>query len=272
LTSSVAAGGFQPVRCDPAKNRSSEAFRTLRETGLVIAEFGTGNAIYEQLYAAAHALGVPAIRLLHTEDGNAELPWILRGDPGGYQDDIVRWRKPNDLPDLIIPRIKSMFRLSPSLPDDSAVDYLQSKRYAQFFVFISHTLKPPNRALVEHIYTLLKERDITPFEYHQVNSAGQDWRVALNDSLQKTTHFVALLSPDYEVSQTCTYELETILARGGDVSVLPFMVNGRAVPNPKLSNMHNTLLESADPRASAMEVVRQVTAALDVALGRLEPG
>jgi len=99
-----------------------------------------------------------------------------------------------------------------------------------------------------------------------------DWKEALNESLQKTTHFVALLSPDYEVSQTCTYELEAILARGSNVSVLPFMVGGRSVPNPKLAQMHNMLLSNPDPLTDAQVVVSQITKALDAALTRSETG
>jgi hypothetical protein len=262
--------GYEPTWCGPGRHRSSEAFRLLREAGLIIAEFGKRDAVFEQLYAAAHGLGLPAIRILNSENGQSELPWILLGDAGGYQNDVVLWNKPEDLPALVNPRITAMFRLSPALRDSSGSDYLQSKRYSQFFVFISHTLKPPNRALVEHVYALLKERHITPFEYQQVNTAGVDWREALNDSLQKTTHFVALLSTDYELSQTCTYELEKILARGSDISVLPFMLGGRAVPNPKLAHMHNRLLSGPDSQADAEVVVQQVTEALDAALLRSE--
>ena len=109
----------------------------------------------------------------------------------------------------------------------------------------------------------LKQRHVTPFEYHQVNTAGVDWRKALNHSLQKTTHFVALLSQDYELSETCTYELEAILTRGDAVSILPFMVAGRAQPNPKLAHMQNMLLSHQDPRDDAAVVVQQVMDQLD---------
>jgi hypothetical protein len=159
-----------------------------------------------------------------------------------------------------------MARVSAALPPKEGSDYLQSKRYSQFLVFISHNLKA-DRALVENIYALLKEQHVTPFEYHQVNISGIDWRQALDDSLRKTTHFVALLSPDFEQSQTCTYELEAILVRGGDVSILPFMIGGRTVPNPKLARLHNTLLDDSDPRVSADRVVKEIMAALTGALG-----
>jgi hypothetical protein len=88
----------------------------------------------------------------------------LKQGSGGYHHDIVAWNNPTELPTILNPHISDMFRLSPALRDAAGADYLQSKRYSQFFVFISHTLKPPNRALVEHLYSLLKERHITPFE------------------------------------------------------------------------------------------------------------
>lgn len=264
----VRDGGYEPVLCEPEHLRSSEAIRMLREAGLVVAEFAAQDLRVQQLCAAAHALGLPAIRMVRCESNELELPWLLKGDPGGYQHDIVAWRNPADLPAILDPRISAMFRLSPALRDAAGADYLQSKRYAQFFLFISHTLKPPHRALVEHLYALLKARHITPFEYHEVNTAGIDWRESLNVSLQRTTHFVVLLSPDYEVSQTCTYELETILARGSEVSILPFMVGGRSVPNPKLAQLHNTLLDNPDPLADAKVIVNQVVAALDAVLSR----
>jgi hypothetical protein len=136
------------------------------------------------------------------------------------------------------------------------------------FVFISHAFKPPQRALVEHVHSLLKSRHVSLFEYQQVNSAGMDWREALKDSLEKTTHFVALLSPDYEQSPMCTYELEEILARGSAVSILPFLTAGRAAPHPKLAHLHNALLSDLDPVAGAEVVVQRVMAALDTALSR----
>jgi hypothetical protein len=224
--------GYEPAYCDVHRQRSSEALRQLREVGLVVAEFSGQSTRLEQLYAAAHSLGIPAVRLLAATAG-AALPWILAGDPGGYQHDVVSWNTTDNVPTLVKPRIDVMFRLSPALHGAKGAGYLQSKRYAQLFVFISHTLKPPHRVLVEKIYSKLAERHVTPFEYHQVNAAGVDWKEALNESLQKTTHFVALLSEGYELSQTCTYELEQILQRSEKVSILPFMTGGRSVPHPE---------------------------------------
>ena len=262
-------GGYWSRRVDPNRQRSSEALRMIREAGLIVADVGTSDPLQEQLYAAAHGLGIPAIRMKPEPSGEMDLPWILRGDPGGYQHDIVRWNTAEELAVLLEPRIEAMFRLSAARRDGEASDYLQSKRYSQFFVFISHTLKPPHRTIIEQVYELLKQRHVTPFEYHQVNTAGIDWREALKTSLQKTTHFVALLSPEYEQSQTCTYELEEILARGPEVSILPFMLAGRNAPSPKLAHMHNRLLSDPDPRVDARVVVDQLMGALNAAVGRL---
>lgn len=267
LENSLFESGYEPMCCDPRKQRSSEAMRMLREAGLVIAQFGTNALALDQLYAAAHVLGVPAIRMLSPGDDGKQLPWILLGDPGGYQNDIVAWKNVGDLPPQLNPRIKSMFRLSPALRDADADDYLQSKRYSQFFVFLSHTLKPPERLLVERVYELLKARHVTPFEYHEVNTAGIDWHKALDESLQKMTHFVVLLSKDFELSPTCVYELDQALARGDKVSIMPFLVNGRDRPNPLLVTMHNRLLTGPTPDADAQVVVDEVMSALQASLG-----
>jgi hypothetical protein len=263
--------GYEPTRVNPTKHRSQEAFRLLREAGLVVADFNEEDSIRDQLYAAAHALGLPTIRLRPATLKAQQLPWILSGDPGGYQHDIVEWSDPGDLPPLIEPRIASMFRLSAALRDASGSNYLQSKRYSQFFVFLSHTLKPPQRKIVDEVYSLLKEKHVTPFEYHQVNTAGMDWKTALTEALQKTTHFIVLLSADYEQSETCMLELETILGRGDAVSVLPFMLAGRNRPNPKLGHLQNQLLFEADPSAAAHVVVKVTMDRLDAALRSAAP-
>lgn len=223
-------------------------------------EWGIEDPVGSQLGTVAHALCIPTIRMIH---GHQELPWLLQGHPGGYQQDIAYWTTPEDLPALIQPRASAMFRISHALSGEEADQYFQSKRYAQDFVFISHTLKQPHRELVEHIYELLAQHYVNPFEYHMVNAAGTDWKNELDEQLQKTTHFVALLTDGYELSEVCTYELEEILKRGGDVTILPFMANDRSIPHPKLRHLHHRLLASVDPLEAAKEVVQQIMEALD---------
>jgi hypothetical protein len=272
LERALRASGYEPVRWDPERQNSLDVFRVLREAGLVVAEFGTPDSRIEQVYAAAHGLGLPSIRTFFAPGSSGGLPWILKGEPGGFEEDIVVWNQPEELSALVQPRISAMDRVSEALRDGASFDYLQSKRYSRFFVFISHTLKGSDRPLVEQVYSLLKDRYVTPFEYHLVNTAGIDWRETLKISLNKTTHFVALLDPTYEQSPTCEYELREILKRKGEVAILPFMIAGRDRPNPDLTDMHNDLLTHKDPRANAEIVVHQIIATLDDALSRSAEG
>src|SRR5262249_53585967 len=147
---------------------------------------------------AAHGIGIPAVRLMFGGTP-AELPWILAGDPGGYQLDIAGWTSVDEISALVKPRIAAMFKLSPALRGSDAAGYLQSKRYEKSYVFLSHTFKPPHRDLVENVYARLFERHVPVFEYHKVNAAGVDWRKKMDEALDKTTHFIVLLSEGYEL-------------------------------------------------------------------------
>jgi hypothetical protein len=110
------------------------------------------------------------------------------------------------------------------------------------------------------------ERHVKPFEYHEANAAGIDWKAALDEALERTTHFVVLLSDGYELSSTCTYEVERAIERGSAVTILPFMINGRSVPHPKLNPKHNRLLAGTDIEANADTVVEQIMRTLEQAL------
>jgi hypothetical protein len=259
LEQALRDAGYEQIALRAAYRNNIELFQILRVAGLVVTEWGVEDSIGAQLNTVAHALCVPTIRMMY---GHQKLPWLLQGHPGGYQQDIVNWTDPEDLPALIRPRASAMFRISQALSGEKADQYLQSKRYAQNFVFISHTLKPPHRVLVERIYELLGQRYVKPFEYHMVNAAGTDWRAELGEQLRNTTHFVVLLTDGYELSEVCTYELEEILKRGANVTILPFMANGRSIPHPKLTHLHHRLLANTDSLEVAKEVVQQIMAAL----------
>lgn len=248
------------LQCDPAKQGSDAAIRILREAGLVAAF-----DLASPLYAAAHIAGVPAIRMVRGEPG-VPLPWIVRFGPGGYDEDIVYWSSPESLPSQVEPRVRAMFRLSLAKRDGKAIDYLTSKRYRNFLVFVSHNLKPPDDLLVRRISDLLRQHNVAAFEYNDVNRAGIEWRPAMDESLRKTTHFVALVSPTYDQSPTCTEEIEAVLARGSAVEILPFKVLGRQIPHPRLTGLHNEPLLSQDPDVNAAEVVKIVVERLDAAL------
>jgi hypothetical protein len=248
------------LECDPTCQNSDVVVRNLREAGLVVA-FDLGSP----LYAAAHIAGVPAIRMVRGEPGTP-LPWIVRFGPGGYEEDIIYWANPASLPVQVEPRVRAMFRLSRAKRDGTDIAYLTSKRYRDFQVFVSHNLKPPDDLLVHRICDLLRKQNIATFEYNDRNRAGAEWRSAMNESLHKATHFVALISPTYDQSPICTEEIETVLARGREVEILPFKVLGRQIPHPRLTELHNQPLRSVDPEADAEEVVRNVLERLGAAL------
>ena len=245
------------LECNPARQGSDAAIRNLREAGLVAA-FNLDSP----LYAAAHMAGLPTIRLLRGEAG-APLPWIVRSGPGGYEEDIVYWTSPDCLPAQMEPRVQAMFRLSLAKRDGKDIAYLTSKRYRGFLVFVSHDLKPPHDLLVRRICDLLREKNVAAFEYNDRNRAGVEWHPAMDESLRKTTHFIALVSPTYDQSPTCTEEIEAILARRPGVEILPFKMLGRQTPHPRLTELHNKPLRSEDQEVNAEEVVKNVMERLD---------
>jgi len=248
------------VESDPAHQNSDAAIRNLREAGLVAAF-----DLASPLYAAVHMAVVPCIRMVCGEV-STPLPWIVRFGPGGYEEDIVYWSSPEGLAALVEPRVGAMFRLSRAKRDGRDATYLMSKRYRDFLIFVSHNLKPPDDLLVQTICELLRKRSIEFFEYNDRNRAGVEWRPAMDESLRKATHFVALVSDSYERSKTCTEEIEAVLARGHAVEILPFKVLGREPPHAELTELHNEALTSEDPKTNAEEVVRNVVGRLDAAL------
>ena len=190
---------------------------------------------------------------------------------GRYEEDIIYWTDHANLQVQLEPRVRAMFRLSRAKRDGKDIEYLTSKRYRDFQVFVSHNLKPPDDLLVRRICGLLRKQNIAAFEYNDSNRAGVEWRSVMNESLHKTTHFVALVSPTYDQSPICIEEVETVLTRGDEVKILPFKVLGRQTPHPLLTDLHNEPLRSADPEANAEEVVKNVVERLDIALQRQKP-
>jgi hypothetical protein len=264
--------GYNPLVLNTSQLNNADAFRLLERAGLVVIDIGsTSDSAALQLAAGAHARGIPAIRTLRRNDpgavGQSELPWMLRHHPGGYQHDIVLWSSADHLPALVEPRASAMFNVVRALDADSAARHFQSKRYAAYSVFVSHNLKAPHRGLVEEIASQLARQQVKCFEYQEVNRSGIDWREELKKQLATTTHLVVLLGEGYEVSEACTYELETILDRGNAVTILPFLLEGRTIPHVKLRGRHHPLLHDPDPRANAAVVVERVMELVKAAAG-----
>jgi hypothetical protein len=252
---------YEPIlTCDPTRQPSDTVMRNLRAAGLAVAF-----DLSSPMYAAAHLAGLPAIRLVRGQKGSA-LPWIVRSGPGGFEEDIVYWTNPEDLAAQVEPRARAMFRLSSAKQSGDDIAYLTSKRYRDFLVFVSHNLKPPDDVVVRRICDLMKSRNVAAFEYNDHNRTGIKWHEAMQESLGKTTHLVALVSPTYDQSPACTEEVEAILARGSAVEILPFKVLGRQIPHPRLTELHHEPLRSDDPSVNAEQVVSNVLQRLDTAL------
>jgi hypothetical protein len=255
--------GYDPIVLEASATGNADAFRLLERAGLVVMDVGpTSDWAALQVAAGAHARGIPAIRVLRrTTTGplsNTDLPWMLRDHPGGYQKDIVMWNTPEQLASQLVPRASAMFNVVRALNAEAASRHFQSKRYEAYSVFVSHNLKAPHRDLVEEIFGQLEQRQVKCFEYQEVNRPGIDWNKELKTQLAATTHFVALFGDGYETSEACTSELETVLARGDAVRILPYLLEGRTVPHVKLRGRHHPLLHDPDPRANARVVVEHV--------------
>jgi len=270
LEGTLRQAGYDPLVVDANRIGNARAFSLLGRAGLVVTDVGpTSDQAVLQVVVAAHARGIPAIRTLRRNASppvsQAELPWMLRDHPGGYQHDIVLWTSPDELATSVEPRARAMFDVVRVLDAEEAATHFQSKRYADYSVFVSHNLKAPHRELVEEIFAQLARRQVKCFEYQQVNRAGIDWRAALQTELATTTHFVALLGEGYETSEACTYELETVLARENAVTVLPYLLAERTIPHVKLRHLHHPL-QGPDPRANAAVVVERVMELLRTAV------
>jgi hypothetical protein len=269
----LSGAGYDPIVLDASRTNNARAFRLLGAAGLVVVDIGpSSDLVALQVVAGAHACGIPAIRTLHRTGAEplspADLPWMLRDHPGGYQHDVVLWSSPDQLPALVEPRASAMFNVVRALDAEAASRHFQSKRYADYSVFVSHGLKVPYRQLVEELFAQLDQRQVKCFEYQAVNRAGIDWRKELQKQLAATTHFVALLGNGYETSEACTYELETVLARADAVTILPYLLEGRQTPHVKLSGRHHPLLHDADPRKNAAVVVDEVMKVLKEAVAK----
>lgn len=247
--------GYEDVAMRAAFRGNVHLFQLLRVAGLVVTEWGDASRESRELAAIAHALCIPAIRLLR--DGY-DIPALLAGHPGGYENDLVRWKEPKDFEEAVKSRASAMWQITQALGGEEAHRYLESKRYSSKSVFLSHTLKGPEHLLVRHIVGLLGQKFVRPFEYQESNETGVEWKPQLEAQLSKATHFVALLSQGYEQSEPCTFELERILDRDDEVTILPFMIGGRDKPHPKLKKDHHAMINSGDPLADAEKIVEKI--------------
>lgn len=246
---------------------SSDAglFRLLGNGGLLVAEIS--DLTHLSIYCIAHALFIPSVRLLRSAAAGSgsiildRLPWILRGHPGGYQHDIVTWAEPQQLRDEVWKHAAAMFLGTHSIISyEGGHSFFASHRYGKHSVFISHNLKGTERVLVDAILTGLTGAAIKSWEYAEENRAGEEWKAKMLEALGKATHFVILLTGDYEQSPACVEEVEWALEHLSKENILVFFVGDRRAPHVKLRPYtHQSLSPAAqDGAAEVLARVQEV--------------
>jgi hypothetical protein len=193
------------------------------------------------------------------------VPIILRGHPGGYQEDLVRWTTYEELQAAVAVHAAAMrdTRYPITVWEEGRQHFQRvlSEGDLRHRVFISHNLK--DRALVEAVVGRLSRAGVKAWEYGTENRSGQNWRDKLDQELAQATHVVAILADEYELSDACNMELDVLLARSDDIKWLPFLYGSRTRHNPRLGkfSLHHEPL-SSDPEKAAAQVLQAVEKAL----------
>jgi hypothetical protein len=265
VTEAVSRAGFDdPVDLTRGFRHDADLLQTLRSLRLLVVDVAPPSAL--SLYHLAHALLVPCIRLhsrARAEAGD-DLPWVLRGHPAGYQQDLLGCAESEALSAGVCRRAAAVAEDARPIVNLDGGNYeLQQRGYVRHLVFLSHNLKGPGRALVDEICRQCRARGIDLWEYEDRNRSGEDWRTNLNDALARMTHFVALLSPTYEQSVECMNEWDRAVDRknAGGLVLLPFRVQDRSSPMRELrgeSHTHQPLPSSQPPEENAAAVVDNV--------------
>jgi hypothetical protein len=222
----------------------AELIERMLNAGLLVADVTSDGT--RELYTIAHALFVPAIRLAPGKD--VQLPWILNGHPGGYQQDIVFLSGEPTWAAEVTARAAAIFRVTQPLGFDEGCKYIRSRRYKGVFVFLSHNLRPGRRKLLDLLIQKLGNEQIDFFEYYRDNEAGIEWQPELNQALEKATLFTALLADGYEDSPVSIKEWAYASER--HIPILPFLVDGRTT-RTNLTRLHNQTLDSPEPTVNA---------------------
>lgn len=246
--------GYQNIQPVKESVTDVEVVSQLFSSSLLVADVSV-QSLWD-IYAMAHALFVPTIRL--ARDNGETLPWFLRGHPYGYQEDIVRWTTDEELQKTVCARATAMRDTRRVITEfDVGRDFLERRRFTKRHrVFISHNLKDSDRQVVEAIVKKCSERSISYYEYKTCNVAAELWPQRLTKELENTSHALVILSDDYELSEACDDELEALLRMGDKVEIYPYLFGTRSRHNPKLGKRklnHETL--KSDAEAAALQVV-----------------
>lgn len=248
----------ESFRCD------AELFHKLTCGGLLVAEVSDAQSL--GVYSVAHALFVPSVRLFHRFDNDpGRLPWLLRGHPGGYQDDIVGWTSPAELGQAVAEHALAMLAATRTISEfDEGKRHLEERLYAKKKLFISHDYPLDRRDFIDLVVRKLKESSIDCWEYAIENRAGEKWRERLDAELAAATDFVVFFSTSYELSEACDWEFEWALEKRPN-NIIPFLVGGRTKHNFRLKDHHQQMLRGGDDETNASAVVERVKEVLRAA-------
>ena len=241
----------------------AQVVNTLLSSSLLVADIAEA-AVWD-LYAMAHALFVPTIRLARSSTGGTQpdLPWLLRGHPYGYQADLVRWTDLDDLATAVQERAAAM-RDTRRLIDTYEVgrDFLERRRFpGQHRVFISHNLKGEDLPVINGIVSALRARTISCWEYSNENRSGEKWPERMKEELSGATHGVVILSDGYDSSTPCDDELAFLVEK--KAILLPFFYGDRKAPNPKIDRLRLHIERlNADPLEAGGQVAARVVKTL----------
>src|SRR5262245_13023111 len=249
--------GYERVSIVPESTTDVEVLAQLFASSLVVADVGADAP--RDVYAMAHTLFVPTIRLIRrrdgTEPGPADLPWLLRGHPHGYQRDLVEWTSLDELSEKVREHAQAMRDTRKLITEfDVGRDFFERRRFTRRHrVFVSHNLKEPDRQVVDAIGAALKARSISWWEDESKNASADDWPAKMQKELEDATHAVVILADGYETSKACTTELRALLQ--SRAVILPYFWK-RATPNPDLNDLrlHHEKL-SLEPAVAADQVV-----------------
>ncbi|MCI0540872.1 MAG: TIR domain-containing protein [Verrucomicrobiales bacterium] len=269
LTSVLENEGYMEVREIPSTWTDSRVVNSLFSSSLLVAD--VVEAAVWDIYAMAHALFVPTIRLARsaTADLNPDLPWLLRGHPYGYQADLVRWASLDDLAQAVAERTAAM-RDSRIVINSYEIgrDFLERRRFpTRHRVFISHNLEGAGLATVDAIVAALQARSISCWEYHTQNRTGDSWKEKMKEELEEATHAVIILAEGDDSSTICDDELTYLVQKGA--LLLPFFYGNRRYTNPKIDRkgLHIEALRT-EPKEAGAQVASALLKSLAGAAGR----
>lgn len=210
----------------------------LRSLDLLVADIECSEA--ETFYSSAHAHFVPTIRLFRNGGPQTaqDLPFILRGHPAGYQEDMLPAFPDDDVLEKIRERAAATIRSGDTIVDfASGKRLIQQRAYRPHLVFLSHAAKQDDRMadeyrreLIDSILRACDERGIAVWEYDRRNIAGKNWKLDMEEALRTMTHFVPLITDNYLKRDNCRHELDSVVRRceaGEAVTILPFLVGAR---------------------------------------------